>query len=744
MLGKLSAACGILLVTATAATAGDFQSMPDTAEPPKVGLVLAGGGARGAAHVGVIRVLEEVGIRPDFIAGTSMGAIVGGLYAAGLDAAHLEQVLSEMDWDHVLSDDSGRASRSMRRKQLESRIGVSARIGFDRGGLNLPMGVLQAQHFDQILTRILGPSTLVEDFDHLPIPFRAVATDLEIGDPVILASGSLVQAIRASMSVPAIFAPVFIDGLMLVDGGVAMNTPVEVVQAMGADVLIVVDLSPTPRSQDALDSILRITDQLTLFLTLRNTRQSLALLGEGDIVISPDLGDITSTQFERSLEAAAAGELAARRELGTLTQLAARLPSRPPPEPLPAPDPVIGFIEITNMSRVSDALVRSRLTIRVGDELDHEEIERSLAAIHGLDIFDAVRYSVVKDPERGTGLIINAEGRTWGPNYLQLGLGLATDFESIQDFNLTALFSRNAVHDSGAAISVGAAIGRFSGISANYYQPLDRLDRWFIQPGIAWNRDRRDLFDETVNLGTLQFQRWGPDLMLGRNFGTSARAGVKLAVARENITAVRGLQIPEQLADIGAIGRIARGEATGFFILDTLDDLHFPRQGRLIDLSVRRSDSALDADIEFTQYQLAAVGSTSWREWSLVGRGLIGISSREHLPVSDQFRLGGFGTISGLPFGALVGEQAALASLSSRRLIADLRLLPIYAGASIEAGNVWRDRSDMSLSDLRYGGSLYLGIDSLLGPIFLAAGIDDDGNKSLYFVIGNPFELRMR
>lgn len=744
-LAALLLVIGLCLGSSAQGEESDLEFAGDRdGQAPRLGLVLAGGGARGASHVGVIRVLEEIGIRPDYIAGTSMGAIVGGLYAAGMGPEEMEDILSSMDWDRVLSRDVDRRSRTMRRKLIERNVGLSGRVGFSGEGLTLPVGVLQGQYFDDVLNRVLGQTTLVKDFDSLPIPFRAVAADLETGDPVVLGSGNLVQAIRASMSVPAVFAPVLIDDRILVDGGVAMNTPVEVVRDMGADVLIVVDLSPTPRNRDQLNSILGVTDQLALFLTQRNTRQSLSLLGDDDIVIAPDLGDITSAQFERSLEAVKTGELAARASLEPLKALAARMPRTSPDLRIQDEQLVLNFIDIDNTSRVDDALIRSRLRFAPGDYLDPDDIEASMVSVRALDVFESVRYTIVDDPERGTGALINAHGRVWGPNYLQFGLGLATDFELMQDFTLAAVYSRNAVSRYAGNVTATANVGRSSGLSADYYQPLDRFGRWFFQPGLAWSRDRIDLFDNTASLGTVQLGRWGGDLIAGRNFGPGARLSLGYAWGRENIITVRGLRDPAEAQAVGSVGRFHRGELTGHLIYDTLNDLHFPTRGSLLDLGVTRSSSTFGADIGFTQYELAAVTSATRGQWTVVGRGLVGVSSSNELPISDQFRLGGFGKISGRPFGSLLGEQAALFSISGQRRMADLQLLPIYAGASIEAGNTWRDRSDMSLGDLRFGGSLYLGIDSFLGPVYLSAGLDDDSNQSVYFIVGNPFELRRR
>lgn len=258
---------------------------------PKIGLALSGGGARGGAHVGVLKTLEELGVPVDYIAGTSMGAIIGGFYAAGYSADEIERLLNETDWNSALSDQPARRDRTMRKKELEADLLVPYRVGFNRGRLQTPLGAIEGQHLDQIFHRILLPVVDINDFDRLTIPFRAIATDLVTGEEVVLGRGSLADALRASMSVPGVFAPVSIGDRLLVDGGMANNLPVSVVRAMGADIVIAVDISTPLLKEDQLTSVLSVTEQLTGFLTRRTTEQQIASLGPRDILIVPELGE---------------------------------------------------------------------------------------------------------------------------------------------------------------------------------------------------------------------------------------------------------------------------------------------------------------------------------------------------------------------------------------------------------------------------------------------------------------------
>jgi NTE family protein len=739
--GRRRTVLAIIWIFSATAFAADGPPVPEppTAARPTIGLVLGGGGARGAAHVGVIGVLEEAGIRPDFIVGTSMGAIVGGLYAAGLDAAALQQVLEDMDWDRMFADDPGRRDRTMRRKQLDRDFVVPRRLGFSRRGLTAPLGVLQGQHFDSALKRIVSQTVTVPDFDQLSIPFRAIATDITTGSPVILGSGSLVQAIRASMSVPGVFAPVTIDERLLVDGGLAMNVPVQVAREMGADVLIVVDLSPPLLDRKDIDSILKVTDQLANFLTRRNSQESLALLAEGDVLIQPELGDISSVQFERALEASALGAATAARHIDELRSLAgageAVRRHAPPPQ---VASVRLDFVDLDNGSTLEDQILLNRLTLKRGDPLDLDRLEADLEAIYALDVFDAVRYDIVRDRERGTGVIINAQPRTWGPNYLQFGLTLATDFDAVTDFSMGMAYTRNAINRLGADLRVSAAMGRFAGIETDWHQPLDYRGAWFVHPATFWARERRHLYEGTRNRGEVDIDRWGLRLGGGRNFGPRAQLRADYLSARESVGVSSGVA-PDALLDDRRVGELSVSAR-----YDSLNHIHFPTRGSLLELTATHADSWLDSSLEYQQVELTSTTAWTSGRWSLLTRGQLGISSDDPIPLHARYRLGGFGRLSGLPPDALQDRQAALLAVSGQRRIADLRLLPIYAGASLEVGNTWDDRSDMNLEDLRFAGSLYLGIDTFLGPWYLAFGLDEDGHSSFYFHLGNPFELRRR
>src|SRR4051812_184106 len=282
------------------------------ATTPRIGLVLSGGGARGLAHVGVLKVLEELRVPVHCVTGTSMGAIVGGSYAAGTRPAELEAFVRRADWNEMFRDSPPRTEISTRRKIDEYKTLFAPEYGVTRRGLVLPKGVIAGVSIEGFFRALTQPAIDTVDFDRLPIPFRAVAADIETGEAVVLSRGSLPRAMRASMSVPGALSPVAIDGRLLVDGGVANNLPIDEARKLCGEVIIAVNISTPPLKREEITSALSVAGQLINFLGKVNVERQLASLGTRDVLIAPQLGDIAAASFERSADAIRIGESAAR------------------------------------------------------------------------------------------------------------------------------------------------------------------------------------------------------------------------------------------------------------------------------------------------------------------------------------------------------------------------------------------------------------------------------------------------
>src|SRR5882757_9720947 len=399
-------AVGCLVCFAGAARALDAAELPrDPLLRPRICVVLSGGGARGIAHIGVLKVLEDLKIPIDCIAGTSMGAVVGGLYASGMNAREIESTMRSVDWQEAFRDTPPRRDLAFRRKQDDRNFLVRLPLGLKHGQILLPKGFIQGQKLQETLRQLTLPFSNSTDFDSLPTPFRAVATDLETGSAVLLDKGDLAVAMRASISAPGVFAPVESQGRLLVDGGLAENLPVDVARQMHADILIVSDVSFPLQSRAALDSALSISNQMLAILVHKDTDRQRASLGSSDVLIEPVLGTTSSTDFTVANSTIAAGENAAHTMLARLDPLSvgdaayhgylARRASRGPG--LPA----IKFVRVDEQSKRYEKTILAEMQPLVGKPLNIDAVGTRITELYGLGNFETLDYALVKQG-RGT------------------------------------------------------------------------------------------------------------------------------------------------------------------------------------------------------------------------------------------------------------------------------------------------------------------------------------------------------
>jgi NTE family protein len=724
------AIAGMLLLHATEVTADEEEST--SARRPRIGLVLGGGGARGAAHVGVVKVIEELRIPVDYIAGTSMGSIVGGLYASGLSAEQIEREILAMDWNDLFQDYPSREERSFRRKRDDDIYVFKAKPGYNKGKVQLPLAYIRGQKFDLVLNRLTLPMFEVKDFDLMPIPYRAVATDIETGKEVVLSAGSLAKSIRASMAVPAAFDPVEIDGQLLVDGGLANNVPVSVAREMGADVFIVVDVGSGLYSRDDITSALDITGQLANFLFTLNTESQLKTLGPSDILIRPQLGDIGGNSFNRASDAIPIGERAARDSIEALRQYslstedyARYVANRTRPR---ADIPVVEFVRTNNSSSVADAVVASRISAKADQPLDVAQLERDIGHVYGLDIFESVRYDVLREDEK-TGLLISTKEKHWGPSFLQFGLESSNDMDGNSTFDLGLLYSRGAVNALNGEWRTGIQIGDEPALFTEIHQPLDPLSRYFVSGAVGYGGRRVNVFDNSGNnVARYQLSLYQVELGAGREFGTWGEG--RLGYRRGHGTAE--VKVGAPAPDVN----LDRGEIFLRLSDDKLDNFNFPRAGHYGKIEWIVARDGLGARSDYDQVRLNYAHAFSWGSNTLIG-GLVGATTLdEDAPLEGLFQIGGLFRLSGLQENQLSGQHAGLVGLVYMRRLQHSRFLRSYIGGSLEAGNVWQDTADVSLDNSIIGGSVFLGLDTLIGPVYLGYGRTDTSESSIYIHIG--------
>jgi len=707
-------------------------------ERPRIGLVLGGGGARGAAHIGVLKELERQRIPVDVIAGTSMGAIVGGLYASGMSAAELEDLVGSLDWAAALSDDPSREDLSFRRKQDDSEFPVDLELGLRGRDLVLPKGAIQGQKLDLLLRKLTLPVSQVRDFDQLPIPFRAIASDIELGASHVMRSGDLAAAIRASMSVPAILAPVEVDGRLLVDGGITGNLPVDVIRQLGVDVIIAVDVEFPLYGRDELGSALAISEQMLTILMRKETLRQIDSLGDRDVLIRPDLGVFASTNFGEIVQTIEPGERAARDQLRKLEYLALddadyashRAKQMSTPE-LPNE---LSFVRIVHDDKLSSAVLESRLSVAPGDPIDTRVLARNAARLYGLQLYEQVDYALVEDGD-GLGVEYRATTKSWGPNFLQFGLALEEDFEGSTAFNIDTRLTRAGLNKLGAEWRTDLRLGTDPRLFSEFYQPLSFDSRWFIAPRVQVGQSNLNAFSRDDTVARLRVSEADAGFDFGRELGTVGefRVGVFRGLGEARVKVGDPL-LPNADFDTGGAFAALR--------YDSLDNARFPRRGALAKLRWTLSRTGFGADSEFD-----TVEGEIARTWSRGKNSLqFGLSYATTLEsdgaIQNYFPLGGFLRLSGLERGEISGPHAALAKMVYYRRIGEttggILDTPIYVGVSAEAGNVWQTRSAMSFDTVVMNGSVFAGIDTFVGPIYLAAGFAERGRANFYLFIGTP------
>jgi len=699
-------------------------------ERPKVGLVLSGGAARGLAHIGVLKALEEQGVGIDFISGTSMGAAVGGLYASGYRAADLESMVLELDWQWALSDTQPRAQIPFRRKQDDRDFLLKQKISFrDDGSLGFPLGVIQGQNLNLLLENWLIRSMEISDFDQLPIPFRAVATDIASGEKVVFSSGHLPQAIRASMSIPAVFTPTEVNGRLLVDGGMVDNIPIDEARKMGATRIIAIDIGTPLAARDELKSVFDVLNQTTTLMTRKNSEAQLATLKSSDILIQPELSSYGSGDFTQAKQIIDAGYQAAK-------QLAPRLASLPlrknkdtssPPEL-----PLIASIRIENTSKVSAAVIRSHINQPLDAPLDLNRLKADMATLYGLDYFDQVKYRVSDDT-----LVIQAIGKRSGSHHIRLGLSFSDDFRGESHFNLAASARLNGLNRLGAEWLVRGQLGNSQELYTELYQPLDAGSRYFVAPWLLTEAHNTELFaaNKKTPIARYRLFRYGLGLNLGRQIGS--RGELRFGV---------GHNWGEAKVRIGDASLTSYHFKEGFYELnyayDSLDNPHFPQSGRDIGLELRRYERMLGSDSNYRRWQFRIDQALSHgrNHWLIGGR--YGRTLDKPDVVSSSFETGGARQLSGFRQNTLSGQNLSLARMIYYRRLTPKSVLldvPLYLGGSVEYGRVWNnDRSTFDTGYVR-AGSLFVGFDTPLGPLRFSYGVNDMQRSALYLTLGQTF-----
>jgi NTE family protein len=704
---------------------------------PRVGLVLSGGGARGGAHLGVLKVLEDLQVPVHVIVGTSAGSIIGAAYASGMPLADIEAEMKPLHTS-LLVRDTERADLPMRRKADEAVNYVGPEFGVGAGGLALPKGAIAGVSLEAVLRR-LTVLQRQDDFDRLPIPFRAIATDLTTAEMVVLERGSLATAIRASMALPAIVYPVEIDGRLLVDGGASRNLPVDVARAMGADVIIAVNLGTPMHPREELVSVLSVTDQMVRMLTVHNVRQSLRELRPNDVLITPELGTLRTSDFDRLPEAVEAGLQAARAAAPRLARL------RLAPEAYAAlrrtqtvdrQAPVlVDEVRVAGTRRVDPQVVRDALRVQPGEPFDAADTDADLKRVYGRGDFERVSYVLSETSEGSHVLTADVTEKSWGPHFLRFGLGLSSDFDGNAHFNLLATHRATWLNRLGAEWRNDVQIGHVDRLRSEWYQPLQVSQRVFAAVSIEARREPFDVFVDDLRFARFRREREDLGLDLGLSLGASGelRAGLRRGQVElaTDTGIIPGNQVAPRTDTAGLEARLR---------LDTLDSLRFPREGYALDIGYRRSSPKLGAADRYGKLSAALLGAASIGAHTLRAAAFGDRrTSGEALPDYELASLGGFLRLSGYQTGQFLGTGVRFARVVySYRITAPGLLDGVHVGVSAEDGRFSDAVGASTAPSHRRGNAIFLAVDTPLGPVYLGHGRAHTGQQATYFYLGLP------
>jgi len=732
-------AATFLVLLAIAGTPALAQERPCTVADgsrPSVGLVLSGGGALGAAHVGVLEVLEELRVPVDCVAGTSMGAIVGGLYAMGLSADELDRTVLETDWRDLLDDTTSRRDLPFRRKVDDLTYLAPVEVGFNHGRFQLPPGVIVGQKLGIELQRLTAPAAAVASFDDLPIPFRTVATDLETGTAVVLADGDLGRAIRASMAVPGVFSPIVIDGRMLVDGGVVMNLPVELARDMGADVIVAVQVLPSPKTRDELRSLGGQLSQTVSLMVAQNMDEQAR---DADVLVRTDVGDSRASDFGKVADMIPIGEAVARELEPVLRTLSlseeawrAHLDARR--GRTMRQFETIESVQIDIGSTADPEDVLDRVSIRPGDPFDFERIARDVQDLWDLGVYERVDFYATPG-EDGAIVHLEAHDRSWGPHVMRFGLNLVTDFAGESLFNVLADYTMTGLGRADAEAKFAVRVGEETGAFAEWYQPLSRDSRFFVAPLVEATSFGVDvLLDESL-FGDYKVKVGDVGVDLGVSFG-------KWGEARFGVQRGSGSARPREGPSILPRVDFDWGGWRGAVIIDQLDNPNFPQDGFIVGAELLVARESLGSDSDYELVVAEATGASTWGRHTLIGTAEFGSALGSDIPFWQEFQLGGLFRLSGYDPGTFSGPYLTHGLLGWYYRVGNVATGfgdGIYVGLSFEAGNVWQTTTEIDVDGLRYAGAVFVGVDTIFGPLYLAYGHAEDGQGSFYLFVGRSF-----
>lgn len=728
----------LLIVLWIASGCQHLFAQPETPFRPKVGLVFSGGGAKGFAHIGVLKVLEEIGMPIDCISGNSMGSIVGGLYAIGYRAADLEKIATQTDWDVVLKDRVERSALSMEQKFYDARYNVS--LDLDGLRVKLPSGLISGQNVVRLLNRLTQPVQHIRDFTQFPIPFVCVATNIVTGEAVVLKSGSLAESIRASMSIPSAFTPIEIDGKLLVDGMIARNFPVqEAREVLGAEVIIGVDVGEELADVDGLDSFLSIMNQAVSFQMVKSTVEQRKLC---NYLITPEVSEHGAGSFGSAEYFIAQGEKAAREmlpQLQALLQSIKHLPVEPEngekiiyhaasPEDLI----LIAEVEIEGLQRLPRNFVMERLQIIAPAHISLAEVENGVDRVFGSQFFERVSYELAPNAN-GKRLILHVKERAG--NLFRVGFRYDSKTEAALLLNTTF---RNQGRP-GSFLAIDAKLSTDLLFEGQYFTRTGFRRRIGFRWHLVHAQQSVDQFSGQSRIARQRIYSTFGETFLGTIFSNKLTIGGGLR-----------LEYTRTVPTIAPIEFEAKNDGLLVFFstltVDTYDKTNYPTSGTYLKLSAEKASRKIVSERDFARVFLDARFANSLAPKLTLLSGIFIGNAIDDVPFHYQFMLGG----QNMPF-TFLGERNSFLGFRPQefqnnnveflQMGFQYEIFPKqYLIVRGNVGNTF-DKFSIKLSpnSFFYGGGATLGWDSRFGPIEFTASASERHSLITHLNVGFYF-----
>jgi NTE family protein len=735
MFSLLSGSC----IAAEPTNAGETPGVSVIPQRPRVGLVLAGGGAKGGAHVGVLKVLEEMHVPIDCIAGTSMGALVGGGYASGIPAPQMEAFLKGINWQQVIGGLGRRNLEPIEQKRQGVTYTNKLQMGIKDSRIVLAPGLIDTSAIEDLLRGFVGKARSQTDFDRLPISYRAVATDMLTGRMVVLDHGDLATAMRASMAIPGAFAPVTTENQILSDGGLVRNIPVDVARKLCADVVIVVNLVLPPAKPEQLQSPGQLLGRTMDLMIEANERLQLQSLTAQDVRIDVPMGDIGTADFERTAETIKLGETAARDAAPQLARYAVSpkeyLAWRTKVTSDQGIDSRVGAVEFAELHRVNPAYLNELAGIKPGDAVSTDQISESAQRMSAEQDIASVSYELKGDPENPTLEWLPYE-KSWGPNFVKVDLGAyATTSGDNRGFVLYLQHERDWINFLGAQWRNELQFGTDQVLSTSFYQPLDVAQRFFIEPKVFWDRNWENAFYNDNDIARYQFDDRGGRIDLGMNIGNQAQVRVGYLATQRQVQLETGSPLLPQL-------RATDAGLTASAILDTRDTPFSPTRGMSAAFEYFDSNEKCGAQRSWQRVEVGFGIAVPFYDdvlW-LGAAGGSGLGGK--VPADRLFALGGPASLPGYQLYEL--RAAAYWTVSGSYLwqlkdLFSLRGQTLYAGLGLQDSQAYDTLDGKNYGQIQ-SVSFFITGRTPVGPLTLGFATTTENSRSVWISFGRPIE----